>query len=125
LNKGETVQQPGLLDPITAPRGAWETISMDFGTKLPKVDGKEGILVIIDKFTKYDHFIPISLPYTTPIVAQLFFEHVYKLHGVPTKLISNRDPVFTSLFWKELMKHLCAALAGYRQIVHTSVLFPD
>lgn len=47
--------EPGLLEPITVPDGAWKTVSMDFLTGLPKAEGKEGILVIIDKFTKYGH----------------------------------------------------------------------
>jgi hypothetical protein len=55
IEQGGNVLEPGLLEPITVPDGAWKTVSMDFLTGLPKAEGKEGILVIIDKFTKYGH----------------------------------------------------------------------
>jgi hypothetical protein len=54
------------------------------------------ILVVIDKFTKYGHFIPLTHPYTALTVAQKFVDTIYKLHGLPSMIISDRDLVFTS-----------------------------
>jgi hypothetical protein len=59
---------------------------------------------VIDKFSKYAHFIPIHHPYTAIHIAKQFLDHVYKLHGLPKAIISNRDPVFTSHLWQELFK---------------------
>lgn len=71
---------------------------------LPSSQGYEVILVVINKFTKFAHFLPLKHPYTALQVAQLFFDHVYRLHGMPAHIISDRDPVFTSLFWQELFR---------------------
>jgi hypothetical protein len=75
---------------------------MDFIEGLPKAGKHDTILVVIDKFTKYAHFLALSHPYTTLSVAQLYFSTVYKLHGLPKAIISDRDEVFTSTLWKEL-----------------------
>jgi hypothetical protein len=55
MNKAERVPSPGLLEPIPIPEGAWQVITMDFITGLPRVEGQDVLLVIIDKFTKYCH----------------------------------------------------------------------
>ena len=62
------------------------------------------VFVVVDRFTKYVHFIPLAHPYTTAKVAHLFMQFVFKLHGLPSTIVSDRDPVFTSKFWSELMK---------------------
>ena len=59
---------------------------------------------MVDRFTKYVHFIPLAHPYTAAKVAQLFMQFVFKLHGLPSTIMSDRDPVFTFKFWSELMK---------------------
>ncbi|KAJ4750063.1 polyprotein [Rhynchospora pubera] len=82
---------------------AWSSISMDFISGLPKSEGKEVILVIVDRLTKYAHFLSLSHPYKASHVAQLFLDNVYKLHGLPNNIISDRDPLFTSRFWREIM----------------------
>jgi transposase InsO family protein len=63
-------------------------------------------LVVIDKYTKYYHLITLAYPFKASDVAQLFLDNVYKLHGLPSKLITDRDRIFTSSFWQELMKML-------------------
>jgi hypothetical protein len=93
INKIEHTQKPGLL-----PNGPWQSIGMDFITGLPKSKGKDIILVVVDRFTKYGHFIPLSHPFTAAEVAQVFIDNVYKLHGLPLNIITDRDPVFTSQF---------------------------
>jgi hypothetical protein len=75
---------------------------MDFIEGLPKYGKFDTILVVINKFTKYAHFLALAHPYTTLSVAQLYFSGIYKLHGLPKGIISDRDRVFTSALWKEL-----------------------
>jgi hypothetical protein len=60
--------------------------------------------VVVDKLSKYAHFIPLRHPYTAAKVAEVFVDNIYKLHGMPLTLVSNRDPVFTSNFWQALFK---------------------
>ena len=61
-------------------------------------------MVVVDKFSRFAHFIPISHPYTALSIARLFLDNVYKLHSMPVSIISDRDPIFTSVFWKELFR---------------------
>jgi hypothetical protein len=86
------------------PKGACQVISMDFIEGLPKLRSTNCILVVVDKFSKYNHFIPLLHPFTAISVAQTFMDLVYKLHGMPLAIISNRERVFTSAFWQELFK---------------------
>jgi hypothetical protein len=81
-------------------------IGIDFVEALPRVRGKSVILTVVDRFSKYCHFIPLAHPYSVESVAHAFFTDIVRLHGVPQSLASDRDPVFTSTFWKELMRLL-------------------
>lgn len=102
--KVEHSKLPGLLQPLPVPSQAWEVVSMDFVEGLPPSDRFNAVLVVIDKFLKYGHFIPIRHPYTALHIAKLFLDHVYKLHRLPKAIISDRDPVFTSNLWHELFR---------------------
>jgi transposase InsO family protein len=82
----------------------WADIGIDFIEALPKVQGKMVILSVVDRFNKYCHFIPLAHPYTAESVAHAFFADIVRLHGVPQSIVSDRDPVFTSAFWHELMR---------------------
>ena len=62
------------------------------------------ILVVVDRLTKFAHFIPMKHPYTTVTVAQLFMDNIVKLHGLPSSIVSDRDKIFVSNFWKQLFK---------------------
>jgi hypothetical protein len=79
---------------------------MDFVEGLPQSGHAFCIMVVIEKFTKYGHFLPLKHPYTSISVAKLFLDEVYKLHGMPLSIISDQDKVFTSKFWKELLAWL-------------------
>jgi transposase InsO family protein len=83
---------------------AWTHISLDFVEGLPKSEGKDVILVVVDRFTKYAHFIPLSHPYTVKQVADLFQENIARLHGQPSVIVSDRDRVFTRGLWQDLFK---------------------
>lgn len=105
-NKVDGTPYAGLLQPLQIPTQAWQEISMDFVEALPKSEGKDTILVIVDRLTKYAHFISLLHPYTAQEVARAFLDTVYRLHGLPRGIVSDRDKVFTSQIWQDLFKLL-------------------
>lgn len=109
-SKDEHVKYPGLLQPLPIPQQAWKHISMDFIEKLPVSDGMDTILVVIDRFTKYAHFIALAHPFSALSVAQIFLDQIYKLHGLPDAIVSDRDRIFLSHFWQALFKILGISL---------------
>jgi hypothetical protein len=102
--KGENCQYSGLFSPLPIPIMAWTFISMDFVEDLPKSNNKDVILVVVHRFTKYAHFIALSHPYTTNSVAQLFIDHIFRLHGPPAAIVTDRDRIFTSQLWQQIFK---------------------
>jgi hypothetical protein len=106
-NKPSQQLPMGLLKPLDIPRQAWETITMDFITQLPRTkSGYDSIAVIVDKLSKMVHLIPTHTNVTAPQFAKLFVKEIVRLHGVPKHIISDRDSKFTSYFWRYLMKCL-------------------
>ncbi|KAK7879248.1 hypothetical protein WMY93_033967 [Mugilogobius chulae] len=90
----------GLLNPLPTPRRPWSHIALDFVTGLPNSDGNTAILTIVDRFSKAVHFVPLpKLPSSTE-TAHLLVLHVYRLHGIPADIVSDRGPQFTSQVWK-------------------------
>lgn len=94
----------GLLQPLPIPQGMWQDLTMDFIEGLPKSEGYKAILVIVDRLTKYAHFLPVKHPYIVASIAQLFMDNVVKLHGMPKSIVIDRDPIFVSHFWREFFK---------------------
>ena len=88
---------------------------MDFIEGFPKVEGKSVILTVVDRFSKFAHFIPLGHPYSASSVARAFFTDIVQLHGFPTSIVSNRDPIFTSTFWAELFR-----LAGVKLLLSSA-----
>ncbi|GJP41373.1 hypothetical protein CLOM_g1045 [Closterium sp. NIES-68] len=110
--KSNKQKKAGLLQPLPVPEQPWQVVSLDFITTLPPTTSShDAILVVIDKFSKMRHFIPTHTTARTEETAQLFVRHIISQHGIPTTLISDRDPKFTSKFWKELMSLLGTKLA--------------
>ena len=98
---------PGLLQPLPIPEGPWQSISMDFIFGLPKsIQGNTGIWTIVDRFSKQAHFLPVKKTIKAKHMANLFMFHIFKHHGLPSSIISDRDPRMTSLFWRGLFENL-------------------
>lgn len=77
---------------------------MDFVEGLPRSGSSNAILVVVDRYSKFAHFIALHHPFTAFSVARLFMDNVYKLHGMPQAIVPDRDRVFTSSLWKTLFK---------------------
>ena len=94
----------GLLQPLPIPNQVWEDIAIDFIIGLPNSSGFTVIMVVIDRLTKYSHFVSMKSNCTSKTLAEAFMCHIIKLHGVPKSIVSDRDKVFTSNFWQHLFK---------------------
>jgi hypothetical protein len=103
-SKPDLAGSPGVLQPLPVPQKIWADISMDFIESLPNSSGKQVILVVVDKLSKYAHFISLAHPYTVEDVARIFMDNIFKLHGMPDTITSYRDPIFVSRFWSEFFK---------------------
>ena len=104
-----TNQKPyGLLNPLPVPSSPWEAIGIDFVGPLPESKNRDGafnaITTIIDLLTGMVHLVPSRTDYKAREVAELVFAEVYKHHGLPKAIISDRDVLFTSTFWTHLHK---------------------
>jgi len=100
--KMATTLPASLLQPLPIPDQIWEELAMDFITGLPVSYGFTVIYVVVDRLSKAAHFMPLKQDFTSKSVAEIFFKNVVKLHGLPKSIVSDRDKVFTSQFWKFL-----------------------
>jgi hypothetical protein len=112
-------QKPaGLLKPLAIPVWKWEDISMDFVVGLPRTPkGNDSVWVIVDRLTKVAHFVPVKTRYTTEKLAEMYVEHILRLHGTPRSIVSDRGPQFVSKFWQSFHKLMCTTL-NYRTAFH-------
>lgn len=104
VTKGENVHIPGLLEPLEIPDMAWSHITMDFIEGLPMSRGKDVIFVVVDRLTKYAHFLALSHPYAVEQVVEDFMDNIHKLHGMPNAIITDRDRIFTSGLFHKIFK---------------------
>jgi hypothetical protein len=97
--KAEHQRPAGLLQPLKIPEWKWEEIGMDFIVGLPRTQaGYDSIWVIVDRFTKVAHFILVKMTYSSAKLVELYMSRIMYLHGVPKKIVSDRDSQFTSKF---------------------------
>ena len=97
--KVEHRQPVGLLQPLPVPKWKWEVISMDFITGLPMTWRQhDSIMVVVDKLTKAAHFIPVKPMHKTDEIANIFMKEIFKLHGLPKAIISDRDASSLPIF---------------------------
>ena len=104
--KDRTTPAYGKNYPLPTPNRPWEYISMDFITNLPEVNGYDAIVTFVDTFTKQAHFIPCTMKISSQQLAKLYLKEIYRLHGLSRTIICDRDPRFTSSFWKTLFSQL-------------------
>ncbi|GAA5878755.1 hypothetical protein JCM1840_006047 [Sporobolomyces johnsonii] len=105
-NKSRRSKAHGLLQPLPAPSRPWSSIALDFIVKLPTTPhGNDSILVVIDRFTRYAHFILCREAGTDSArFAQLFYRYIFGNHGLPDDVVSDRGAVFDSNFWRTLSR---------------------
>jgi len=97
-NKSELTYPAGLLQPFPIPEKKWDSISMDFITCLPKYLGKDCIYVVVDRLNNFAHLFVVTSSFSVAQVADLFFKEIFRLHGLPKSIVSDRDGRFMSSF---------------------------
>ena len=90
----KSICQPpsGELHPLPIPDAPWDMISMDFIVELPESKGKDAIMVVVDSITKRSHFMSMVTTLSAAGTAQLYLQHIWKHHGLPKKVVSDRGP---------------------------------
>ena len=103
--KAEHQKLAGLLQPLPIPVWKWDEIGMDFVVGLPKTQKDyDSIWVKVDRLTKVAHFLLVRTNYGGEKLAQFYVDNIVKLHGVPSRIISDQGTQFTSKFWRSLHK---------------------
>ena len=105
----------GYLQPLAIPGKPFDTISLDFITRLPLSNGKDAILVLVDKLTKFTHFIATMSNINVEDTAILIFKHVVKVFGLPEVIVGDRDPRWISSIWK----NIAVTLKAVQWVTHT------
>lgn len=103
-NRYAALSPIGLLQSSPILSQVWDHITMDFITRLPNSGGYDTMLVVIDRFSKFAHFIPIKHPHTAKDIANVFLREIVKLHGYLKSTVTDHDRVFISHFWSERFK---------------------
>ncbi|KAA8899042.1 hypothetical protein TRICI_006410 [Trichomonascus ciferrii] len=104
--KTDSLGTPGLLQPLDIPENRWTDISIDFVGGLPTSRGCGFIMVVVDRLTKRAHFIPCRKDVTGAKATEYYLHYIFRLHGVPKSIVSDRDIRFVADFWKTLHKIL-------------------
>ncbi|KAE9066105.1 hypothetical protein PF007_g28602 [Phytophthora fragariae] len=111
-----TASKQAPLRPLPIATSAWRSVSMDFIFGLPRdAEGRTGVLVFVDRFSKMVHLAPVAAEVTADESVELFLDLVFRHHGLPESIVSDRDPRFTSAFWTRLF-----ALLGTRLLMSTA-----
>ena len=110
----KALKQPpmGELHPLPIPDSPWDTISVDFITELPESNGRDSIMVIVDSVTKRSHFVSTVTTLSSIEAAQIYIQHIWKHHGLPHRVVSDRGPQFVAEFTKEIYQLLGIKLAA-------------
>ncbi len=108
--KADKQTPAGLLQPLPIPEQPWDDIAMDFITDLPVCEGFDAVWTITDRLTKATHFVPCCKRTSSKELSVLFLSHVYRLHGIPKSIVSDRDGRFLNPFWKDFMGRLGTSL---------------
>jgi len=112
-NKVQHQKKAGELHPLDIPQGPWQEISIDIIGPLPESNGMDAIVVIVDWFTKMIHLKATTINISSEGIAKIYRDDIWKLHGIPRKILSNRGPQFASKFMEEFTK----ALGTKRQLL--------
>ena len=92
--------------PNAVPEGPWQVITADLITGLPRSEGFDAIAVVVDHFTKQVHLSPTKGTLTAEGLADLYIRDVFKLHGIPQQVISDRGPQFAAKYMRRLLETL-------------------
>ena len=104
--KPRNEKDPGHLHNLEIPGNRWTDISVDFIGPLPKSDSKDAVMVVVDRLTKRAHFIATTTKASAQEIGKLFEDYIFKLHGLPKSIMSDRDTRFTSKYWKCFIESL-------------------
>ncbi|KAL0149260.1 hypothetical protein M9458_055494, partial [Cirrhinus mrigala] len=108
-NKTSNQSPVGLLQPLPIPSRPWSHLALDFVAGLPPSRGNTVILTVVDRFCKAAHFIPLPKLPSAKETAQVVVDHVFRIHGLPVDVVSDRGPQFVSRFWKEFCRQIGAS----------------
>ena len=106
VEKGSHLKPSGKIMPLEIPARKWDHVAIDFIVGMPLQQNCDTILTVVDKATKMCHFVACNEKISAREVAQLYWQHVGRLHGIPSVIISDRDVRFTGRFWQELWRVL-------------------
>ncbi len=111
VSKSSNRPPAGLLQPLLVPSRPWSHISLDFVSGLPPSQGNTVVLTVVDRFSKATHFISLPKLPSARETAVAVIDHVFRIHGLPMDVVSDRGPQFVSKFWREFCKLLGATVS--------------
>uniref|UniRef100_A0A8C5MI68 Gypsy retrotransposon integrase-like protein 1 n=1 Tax=Leptobrachium leishanense TaxID=445787 RepID=A0A8C5MI68_9ANUR len=110
-SKPSRLKPTGLLQPLPVPERPWSHLAMDFLVELPPSSGHTVIFVVVDRFSKMAHFIPLKKLPSSIELAHVFTKEIFRLHGVPNVIVSDRGSQFISKFWRGFCQQLGVQLS--------------